>query len=62
MAQDACRSGAFVLETETTELKRIIEAKYPSYDSDDPLDLGEACWLAHWFPEEDWSQVSLCDL
>ena len=54
-----CSAGApAVLQTETAELKRIIEAKYPSYCSDDPLDLGEACWLAHWFPQEEWSQVS----
>ena len=52
-----CRDAAPVLEQETAELKRIIDHKFPHYDSDDPLDLGEACWLAHWFPEEEWSQV-----
>lgn len=29
-----------------------------SYSSNDPLDLGEACWLAHWaLPEEPWAQL-----
>lgn len=54
-----CSAGApAVLEAETAELKRIVDAKYPNYYSEDPLDLGEACWLAHWFPQEEWSQVS----
>ena len=48
-----------VLEQEIAELQRIIDHKFPQYDNDDPLDLGEACWLAHWFPEEEWSQASL---
>ena len=49
--------AAPVLEQETAELSRIIDHKFPQYESDDPLDLGEAFWLAHWFPEEEWSQV-----
>ena len=54
----ACSAdSAPVLEQEIAELQRIIDHKSPQYDSDDPLDLGEACWLAHWFPEEEWSQV-----
>lgn len=53
-----CSVGAAqILERETEELKRIVDAKYPTYDSDNPLDLGEACWLAQWFPEEEWSHV-----
>ena len=47
-----------MLEPENAEPKRIVEAKYPSYKSDDPLHLGKTWWLSHWFPEEDWSQVS----
>lgn len=50
-----------MLQQETRELKRIVDAKYQSYDSEDPLDLGEACWLAHWYPEEEWSQARFCD-
>ena len=51
-----------VLEQELEQLKRIVDAKFPGYDSEDPLDLGEACWLAHWFPAEEWSQVTYAKL
>ena len=53
----ACSADAApVLEQETAELKRIVEAKYPDYDSEaslgSSLDLGEACCPAHWYPAE----------
>lgn len=34
-----------------------MRRKVPSYCSSDPLDLGEALWLAHWFPDEPWAQL-----
>src|SRR5690606_19766859 len=44
------------LVDEIADLKSIVDAKYETYQSNDPLDLGESLWLAHWFPEEEWSR------
>jgi hypothetical protein len=45
-----------LLHTETT--MRACCAHACRYDSQDPLDLGEALWLAHWgLPGEDWAQL-----
>jgi hypothetical protein len=44
-----------ILKQEISEFARIVESKYESYDSDDPLDLGEALWISHFFPNEEWS-------
>jgi hypothetical protein len=55
-----------VLNSEIEELKQFVMAKYSKYSSDDPLDLGEALWIAHFFVEEDWAKyvksVSLASL
>jgi hypothetical protein len=40
--------GAEVLRSEIADMQAIVAAKYKSYHSDDPLDLGEALWLSHW--------------
>jgi len=48
-------AGSPVLQNEIEELRLMVRAKWQRYDSDDPLDLGEALWLTHWFPDEDWS-------
>ena len=29
---------------------------YKNYSTTDPLDIGEALWLTHWYPEEAWSR------
>jgi hypothetical protein len=46
-----------VLEDEINDMKKIINAKFKGYSSDDPLDLGEALWITHWYPDEEWSQL-----
>jgi len=45
-----------VLEREINELKRIVDLKYTTYTSDDPLDLGETLWITHFFIEEIWAK------
>jgi hypothetical protein len=40
--------GSNVLQSEIADMQAIVQAKYKSYHSDDPLDLGEALWLSHW--------------
>ena len=37
----------------------MVDAKWPQYSSSDPLDLGEALWVAHWaLPRgERWAQT-----
>ncbi|KAK9828757.1 hypothetical protein WJX72_001940 [[Myrmecia] bisecta] len=45
------------LKEEVTDLQRTVDAKYATYSSTDPLDLGEALWLAHWYPSDTWSKV-----
>ena len=34
----------------------MVQNKYRSYRSSDPLDLGEALWISHWSPDEPWAQ------
>jgi len=46
-----------VLSKEIKEMTKMVQSKYLFYRSDDPLDLGEALWLAHFFPEEEWSKA-----
>eukprot|EP01027_Heterolobosea_sp_BB2_P015972 GEZU01022806.1.p2 GENE.GEZU01022806.1~~GEZU01022806.1.p2 ORF type:complete len:195 (+),score=45.82 GEZU01022806.1:840-1424(+) len=43
-----------VLAKEINDLQKIVNSKYMSYSSDDPLDLGEALWITHWYANEDW--------
>lgn len=31
---------------------KMVNNRYKHYYSDDPLDLGEAIWISHWFPNE----------
>lgn len=44
------------LEQEISDMKTMVEKKYSSYRSSDPLDLGEALWITHWFPNETWAE------
>lgn len=48
-------AGVEVLKQEIAEIYRIVELKWQRYNSEDPLDLGEALWLTHWFHTEDWA-------
>jgi hypothetical protein len=41
-------SGSKVLQQEIADFQAMVDSRYPSYTSDDPLDLGEALWLSHW--------------
>ena len=34
-----------------------MKSKYQQYFSEDPLDLGEALWIAHWYPNEEWASA-----
>eukprot|EP00897_Mesotaenium_endlicherianum_P000453 jgi/Mesen1/10408/ME000081S09793 len=45
-----------VLADEIATLEAMVQKKYPRYGSSDPLDLGEALWLAHFTADrEPWS-------
>jgi len=46
-----------VLTQEIADMTKMVNSKYLFYRSDDPLDLGEALWLAHFFPSEEWSKA-----
>ena len=48
-----------VLEREVGEYRRMLEAKWRRYVSDDPLDLGMTLWTAHWFAgkgDSEWAE------
>lgn len=47
-----CSNDKNALEREIEDMKKMVMTKYKSYSSDDPLDLGEAIWIAHWYPNE----------
>jgi len=38
-------------------MARMVKAKYARYRSNDALDLGEALWIAHWYPDEEWAST-----
>jgi len=48
-----------ILSQEEADFREMVDAKWPRYHSMDPLDLGEALWLAHWaLPEnETWADA-----
>ncbi|KAF2277432.1 uncharacterized protein EI97DRAFT_350675, partial [Westerdykella ornata] len=43
-----------VLKDEIATYQRIVDTKWQSYSSSDPLDLGMTAWIAHWF-EGEWA-------
>jgi len=43
-----------ILCEEISIMERIVNEKYKYYESEDPLDLGEALWIAHWY-QEPWA-------
>jgi len=45
-----------ILEREIDEMENMVMNKFNGYSSFDALDLGEALWLTHFFPEEEWSK------
>jgi len=45
------------LKTEIADFKKIVDSKFHSYRSDDPLDLGEALWISHWYADESWAKT-----
>ncbi len=47
--------GGGVLEREIHDMRQMVDTKYPHYASNDPLDLGEALWISHWYHDEIWS-------
>ena len=47
--------GKGALEAELAVFSSIVDAKWESWTSQDPLDLGEALWLTHHYQEEDWA-------
>eukprot|EP00898_Chlorokybus_atmophyticus_P005463 jgi/Chlat1/5918/Chrsp4S00498 len=44
------------LDAEISDFQSMVEARYPSFRTSDPLDLGEALWLASWYPGEAWAR------
>jgi len=48
-------TAAAQLDHEISDMARMVKAKYPRYRSNDPLDLGEALWICHWYPDEEWA-------
>jgi len=45
-----------ILHQEIKDMEKMVNSKYENYSSDDPLDLGEAVWISHWYPDEAWSK------
>ncbi|CAF4419732.1 unnamed protein product, partial [Adineta steineri] len=45
------------LEKEIADMKSMVDVKYSRYRSSDPLDLGEALWITHWYPNEQWAKT-----
>lgn len=44
------------LKDQIHTFEQMVMAKYPYYSSNDPLDLGEALWITHFYPTEEWSK------
>lgn len=52
-----CTRSKDVLNTEIAQMQRMVLNKYRLYTSHDPLDLGEALWICHWFVDEDGEEA-----
>ncbi|MCO5587738.1 hypothetical protein L7F22_041690 [Adiantum nelumboides] len=48
-----CTKSKSILDEEIADLRKIVEAKFELYTSYDPLDLGEALWICHWFVDDE---------
>ena len=42
---------------EIAQMQRMVLNKYKHYTSNDPLDLGEALWICHWFVDDHGREV-----
>uniref|UniRef100_A0A914VG78 Uncharacterized protein n=1 Tax=Plectus sambesii TaxID=2011161 RepID=A0A914VG78_9BILA len=45
-----------LLRKEIDEMRTLVEARYRHYRTNDTLDAGEALWLSHFYPNEDWAK------
>ncbi len=45
------------LQEAMVPFQMMVDRCIPFFNTSDPLDCGEALWLAHFFPSETWSQV-----
>ena len=52
-----CTRSSDILNTEIAQMQRIVLSKHKHYTSNDPLDLGEALWICHWFVDDHGSEV-----
>jgi len=46
-----------ILKQEIDDMASLVHAKFRFYSSSDPLDLGEALWISHFYPEEMWADT-----
>jgi len=46
-----------ILKKEIEDMASMVRAKFPYYRSNDPLDLGEALWLSHFYLDAEWAQT-----
>lgn len=56
MLPQNCVPDGPAVQQESAELMKIVQSKHAHYSSNDPLDLGEACWLTSWCLEQPWAQ------
>jgi hypothetical protein len=46
-----------ILKNEIDDMASMVHTKYKFYRSNDPLDLGEALWIAHFYVDEGWADT-----
>eukprot|EP00611_Tribonema_gayanum_P007688 TRINITY_DN1711_c0_g1_i1.p1 TRINITY_DN1711_c0_g1~~TRINITY_DN1711_c0_g1_i1.p1 ORF type:complete len:396 (-),score=90.35 TRINITY_DN1711_c0_g1_i1:907-2094(-) len=47
--------GGDVLRNEIAQMETLVNKRYATFRSTDPLDAGEGIWLTTWYAEESWS-------
>ena len=56
LMQDTDGEGSQVLAEEIADYKKILETKWRTYTTNDPLDIGMTLWVAHWSnSQEEWA-------
>ena len=54
--KDNAKGTRIDLKDQISIFKQMIDRKAKHYDSEDTLDLGEGCWISHWYlGEEQWA-------
>jgi len=59
LLQESWHEDNNILSKEIEIFEQMVNDKYLHFETHDNLDVGQALWLSHWYPNEKWSQYLL---